>query len=117
MHMNLPALTLCLLGTVVVTQNLTDPSTSSNSNKLLPNGTSVAPTSAGLNITTSNITEMTDSTMTTENPSSITTKPADQGSPEGLSDGAIAGIAIGSIAGVAAVGGGVFGALKLTGRL
>ncbi|XP_029030367.1 mucin-5AC-like [Betta splendens] len=35
----------------------------------------------------------------------------------GLSSGAIAGITIGSIAGVAAVGGGIFGALKYTGRI
>ncbi|XP_034462952.1 merozoite surface protein CMZ-8-like [Hippoglossus hippoglossus] len=57
---------------------------------------------------------VTDPTTPVKDPT--TPKPVEEVDP-GLSGGAIAGITIGSIAGVAAVGGGIFGALKFTGRI
>ncbi|XP_019130341.2 A-agglutinin anchorage subunit-like isoform X2 [Larimichthys crocea] len=135
LKMNLPELTLCLLGTVLlcgattveppitITSGPTTPAVTSNK-PTTPAGTSNKPTTAAGTTTSSTGTTVSSSGDTaatgtvTNNPTSSTVTTESVGdSSSGLSSGAIAGITIGSIAGVAAVGGGIFGALKYTARI
>ncbi|CAL8398785.1 unnamed protein product [Boreogadus saida] len=73
------------------------------------------PTSA--NPTSENPTNPTNPTTSEGTQKPHTTDAGPEPEPEGLSDGAIAGIAVGSIAGAAALGGGIFGLLKYTGKI
>ncbi|XP_026184721.1 uncharacterized protein in LEU2 3'region-like [Mastacembelus armatus] len=144
MQVNLTILTLCIFGTVVLcgaltqttlppaimaTTELEPTSTKSNGISITPGpsttlttattGPSGPTTAATTNqSTTSSATHTRVSSSAATVQSEITiSKPVEESSSEGLSSGAIAGITIGSIAGVAVLGGGVFGALKYTGRL
>ncbi|XP_077360416.1 uncharacterized protein LOC144005862 [Festucalex cinctus] len=134
MKVDLLALTVCLL--VMLCRGKTNETTPS---PLSTSPASTKPTTPGLGLTTTTDSAPPSTVSATPDPATSepsssaetgssptdTVTPTDGtadvtgggGGPEGLSDGAIAGITIGSIAGVAAIGGGVFGILKYTGRV
>ncbi|CAL8279002.1 unnamed protein product [Arctogadus glacialis] len=113
---NMTALTVCLLGTgtakptTIVPTIITtpvNPATKTTAENPATDVTSANPTSEN----------PTDSTISQGTQKPHTTDAGPGPEPEGLSDGAIAGIAVGSIAGAAALGGGIFGLLKYTGKI
>ncbi|XP_026228381.1 uncharacterized protein LOC113170488 isoform X1 [Anabas testudineus] len=137
MQLKFVTLAFCFLGTVILcgAQTEIDPTADATTQEL---PTTVIPNTPDPTVPTVDPTAApnTDSTENTGTPGQTTLSPTiqteetgitatDATAPpptesagnEGLSSGAIAGIAVGSIAGVAAVGGGIFGALKYTGRI
>ncbi|GLD46407.1 CUGBP Elav-like family member 1 [Lates japonicus] len=126
--MHLSILTLCLLAAVLhgghttaipptVTESGTTAATNTSGSTELPTGgTSGEPVTDATGASSPTATTQSTAQTAATDSSDVTTGPVTEES-SGLSSGAIAGIAIGSIAGVAALGGGVFGALKYTGKI
>ncbi|KAJ0004102.1 hypothetical protein NQD34_010316 [Periophthalmus magnuspinnatus] len=104
MHLKVSAGLLCLLCAVLFCGAQTStpsPNTTTTTNSTQSTSSTPPPSTSTATMTTqvNNVTEI------TPTPKS------------GLSDGAIAGIVIGSIAGAGLLGGGVYGALKYTGKI
>ncbi|XP_029923992.1 osteocalcin 2a-like [Myripristis murdjan] len=129
MAVNLPTLTVCLLGTVILIRAATANTSASTPGASAaseppppqPDGStadpdSATPISTEASSDSSATSDSSDSSATSATSTPSSSPPLEEPS-EGLSPGEIAAITIGSIAGSAAVGGGIFAALKFTGKV